>query len=110
MYLKAYRYLSKLVVTPFSQWVLNDDCAARLRAYYMRLSERRASDEPPTRGLSVANLKEPYLLRFLGFLFRGVGFDLPLALEFPLGFPLGLGLPFLFRGALAWPCNEIFIA
>jgi hypothetical protein len=55
-------------------------------------------------------LKEPYLFRFFGFLFRGVGFDLPLALEPPLGFPLGLGLPFLFRGALASPCNEIFIA
>jgi len=36
---------------------------------------------------------------------------LPLALKFPLGFPLGLDLPFRFRGALVSPnLTAIFLA
>jgi hypothetical protein len=86
------------------------------RVYSSRRSSRRwlTSFRGHARKVETQALKEPCLLRFLGFLFRGAGFDLPLALDFPLGFPLcfplWLGLPFPFRGALASPCNEIFIA
>jgi hypothetical protein len=50
------------------------------------------------------------LLRFPAFFFRALGFDLALLLAFPLGLPLGFGLPLRFRGALTSPSNEILIA
>jgi len=49
-------------------------------------------------------------LEYMDYQRRDLGFDLPFALDFPLGFPLGFGLRFRFRGALASPYNEIFIA